>query len=149
MDDGADLVTMLLTKRTTLFPTSCAGTEETTNRRHSSPRDGQGRTLKYPIIAVNDAETKHFFDNRYGTGQSTLDGVIRATNLLLAGLKVVNRRLRRRCGRGVAMRAKGHGADVIITEIDPTKGIEAVMDVSALCHGRCRQARRRVHHRHR
>jgi adenosylhomocysteinase len=84
-------------------------------------------TLKYPIIAVNDAQTKHFFDNRYGTGQSTLDGVIRATNLLLAGLKVVIAGYGW-CGRGVAMRAKGHGADVIITEIDPTKGIEAVMD---------------------
>jgi len=84
-------------------------------------------TLKYPIIAVNDAMTKHFFDNRYGTGQSTLDGVIRATNLLLAGLKVVIAGYGW-CGRGVAMRAKGHGADVIITEIDPVKGIEAVMD---------------------
>jgi adenosylhomocysteinase len=84
-------------------------------------------TLKYPIIAVNDAQTKHFFDNRYGTGQSTLDGVIRATNLLLAGLKVVIAGYGW-CGRGVAMRAKGHGADVIITEIDPVKGIEAVMD---------------------
>ncbi|MFI5094261.1 MAG: adenosylhomocysteinase, partial [Candidatus Acidiferrales bacterium] len=84
-------------------------------------------TLKYPIIAVNDAQTKHFFDNRYGTGQSTLDGVIRATNLLIAGLKVVVAGYGW-CGRGIAMRAKGHGADVIITEIDPTKGIEAVMD---------------------
>jgi adenosylhomocysteinase len=84
-------------------------------------------TLKYPIIAVNDAMTKHFFDNRYGTGQSTLDGVIRATNILLAGLKVVIAGYGW-CGRGVAMRAKGLGADVIVTEIDPVKGIEAVMD---------------------
>jgi adenosylhomocysteinase len=84
-------------------------------------------TLKYPVIAVNDAQTKHFFDNRYGTGQSTLDGVIRATNLLLAGLKVVIAGYGW-CGRGVAMRAKGLGADVIVTEIDPVKGIEAVMD---------------------
>jgi len=84
-------------------------------------------TLKYPIIAVNDAMTKHFFDNRYGTGQSTLDGVIRATNVLIAGLKVVIAGYGW-CGRGAAMRAKGHGADVIITEIDPVKGIEAVMD---------------------
>ena len=127
MDDGADLVTMLLTKRTDLVPNVIAGTEETTTgviRLRAMAKDG---TLKYPIIAVNDAQTKHFFDNRYGTGQSTLDGVIRATNLLLAGLKVVIAGYGW-CGRGVAMRAKGHGADVIITEIDPTKGIEAVMD---------------------
>jgi adenosylhomocysteinase len=127
MDDGADLVTMLLTKRTDLVPNVIAGTEETTTgviRLRAMAKDG---TLKYPIIAVNDAQTKHFFDNRYGTGQSTLDGIIRATNLLLAGLKVVIAGYGW-CGRGVAMRAKGHGADVIITEIDPTKGIEAVMD---------------------
>jgi adenosylhomocysteinase len=127
MDDGADLVTLLLTKRTDLVPNVIAGTEETTTgviRLRAMAKDG---TLKYPIIAVNDAQTKHFFDNRYGTGQSTLDGVIRATNLLLAGLKVVVAGYGW-CGRGIAMRAKGHGADVIITEIDPTKGIEAVMD---------------------
>jgi adenosylhomocysteinase len=127
MDDGADLVTMLLTKRADLVPNVIAGTEETTTgviRLRAMAKDG---TLKYPIIAVNDAQTKHFFDNRYGTGQSTLDGVIRATNLLLAGLKVVIAGYGW-CGRGIAMRAKGHGADVIITEIDPTKGIEAVMD---------------------
>jgi len=127
MDDGADLVTMLLTKRTDLVSNVIAGTEETTTgviRLRAMAKDG---TLKYPIIAVNDAQTKHFFDNRYGTGQSTLDGVIRATNLLIAGLKVVIAGYGW-CGRGVAMRAKGHGADVIITEIDPTKGIEAVMD---------------------
>ena len=127
MDDGADLVTMLLTKRTDLVPNVIAGTEETTTgviRLRAMAKDG---TLKYPIVAVNDAQTKHFFDNRYGTGQSTLDGVIRATNLLLAGLKVVIAGYGW-CGRGVAMRAKGHGADVIVTEIDPTKGIEAVMD---------------------
>jgi adenosylhomocysteinase len=127
MDDGADLVTMLLTKRTDLVSNVIAGTEETTTgviRLRAMAKDG---TLKYPIIAVNDAQTKHFFDNRYGTGQSTLDGVIRATNLLIAGLKVVIAGYGW-CGRGIAMRAKGHGADVIITEIDPTKGIEAVMD---------------------
>jgi len=127
MDDGADLVTMLLTKRTDLVANVIAGTEETTTgviRLRAMAKDG---TLKYPVIAVNDAQTKHFFDNRYGTGQSTLDGVIRATNLLLAGLKVVIAGYGW-CGRGVAMRAKGHGADVIITEIDPVKGIEAVMD---------------------
>jgi adenosylhomocysteinase len=127
MDDGADLVTMLLTKRTDLVPGVIAGTEETTTgviRLRAMAKDG---TLKYPIIAVNDAMTKHFFDNRYGTGQSTLDGVIRATNILLAGLKVVIAGYGW-CGRGVAMRAKGLGADVIVTEIDPVKGIEAVMD---------------------
>jgi adenosylhomocysteinase len=127
MDDGADLVTMLLTKRTDLVSNVIAGTEETTTgviRLRAMAKDG---TLKYPVIAVNDAQTKHFFDNRYGTGQSTLDGVIRATNLLLAGLKVVIAGYGW-CGRGVAMRAKGLGADVIVTEIDPVKGIEAVMD---------------------
>jgi adenosylhomocysteinase len=127
MDDGADLVTMLLTKRTDLVKNVIAGTEETTTgviRLRAMAKDG---TLKYPVIAVNDAQTKHFFDNRYGTGQSTLDGVIRATNLLLAGLKVVIAGYGW-CGRGVAMRAKGLGADVIVTEIDPVKGIEAVMD---------------------
>jgi adenosylhomocysteinase len=127
MDDGADLVTTLLTKRTDIVPNVIGGTEETTTgviRLRAMAKDG---TLKYPIIAVNDAMTKHFFDNRYGTGQSTIDGVIRATNLLLAGQKVVIAGYGW-CGRGVAMRAKGLGADVIITEIDPVKGIEAVMD---------------------
>ena len=127
MDDGADLVTQLLTKRTDLIKDVIGGTEETTTgviRLRAMAKDG---TLKFPVIAVNDALTKHFFDNRYGTGQSTLDGVIRATNLLLAGLKVVVAGYGW-CGRGVAMRAKGHGADVIVTEIDPMKAIEAVMD---------------------
>jgi adenosylhomocysteinase len=127
MDDGADLVTQLLTKRTDLLKNVIGGTEETTTgviRLRAMAKDG---TLKFPIIAVNDAMTKHFFDNRYGTGQSTLDGVIRATNLLLAGLKLVVAGYGW-CGRGVAMRAKGHGADVIVTEINPTKAIEAVMD---------------------
>jgi adenosylhomocysteinase len=127
MDDGADLVTQLLTKRTDLLKGVIGGTEETTTgviRLRAMAKDG---TLKFPIIAVNDALTKHFFDNRYGTGQSTLDGIIRATNLLLAGLKVVVAGYGW-CGRGVAMRAKGHGADVIVTEVNPTKAIEAVMD---------------------
>ncbi len=127
MDDGADLVTQLLTKRTDLLTDVIGGTEETTTgviRLRAMAKDG---TLKFPIIAVNDALTKHLFDNRYGTGQSTLDGIIRATNLLLAGLKVVVAGYGW-CGRGVAMRAKGHGADVIVTEINPTKAIEAVMD---------------------
>jgi len=127
MDDGCDLVTLLLTKRLDLAANVIAGTEETTTgviRLRAMAKDG---TLKYPIIAVNDAMTKHFFDNRYGTGQSTIDGVIRATNVLLAGQKLVIAGYGW-CGRGVAMRAKGLGADVIITEIDPVKGIEAVMD---------------------
>jgi adenosylhomocysteinase len=127
MDDGCDLVTMLLTKRQDLVGNVIAGTEETTTgviRLRAMAKDG---TLKYPIIAVNDAMTKHFFDNRYGTGQSTLDGVIRATNVLIAGLKVVIAGYGW-CGRGAAMRSKGLGADVIVTEIDPVKGIEAVMD---------------------
>src|ERR1700689_3767762 len=127
MDDGADLVTQLLTKRTHQISDVIGGTEETTTgviRLRAMSKDG---TLKFPVIAVNDALTKHFFDNRYGTGQSTLDGIIRATNLLLAGLKLVVAGYGW-CGRGVAMRAKGHGADVIVTEIDPTKAIEAVMD---------------------
>jgi adenosylhomocysteinase len=127
MDDGADLVTLLLTKRTDLVPNVIAGTEETTTgviRLRAMAKDG---TLRFPIVAVNDAQTKHFFDNRYGTGQSTLDGVIRATNILIAGMKVVIAGYGW-CGRGVAMRAKGLGADVIVTEIDPVKGIEAVMD---------------------
>ncbi len=127
MDDGADLVTTLLTKRTDLVPGVLGGTEETTTgvlRLRAMAKDG---TLKYPIIAVNDAQTKHFFDNRYGTGQSTIDGILRATNLLLAGLKVVVAGYGW-CGRGVAMRAKGLGADVIVTEISPVRAIEAVMD---------------------
>ena len=127
MDDGCDLVTTLLTKRQDLVGNVIAGTEETTTgviRLRAMAKDG---TLKYPVIAVNDAMTKHFFDNRYGTGQSTLDGVIRATNILLAGQKLVIAGYGW-CGRGTAMRAKGLGADVIVTEIDPVKGIEAVMD---------------------
>jgi adenosylhomocysteinase len=127
LDDGADLVTQLLTKRTDLVKNVIGGTEETTTgviRLRAMAKDG---TLKYPIIAVNDALTKHLFDNRYGTGQSTLDGIIRATNLLVAGLRVVIAGYGW-CGRGVAMRAKGLGADVIVTEINPTRAIEAVMD---------------------
>src|SRR5512136_2626417 len=127
MDDGADLVSVALTKRQDVLEGIIAGTEETTTgviRLRAMAKDGQ---LRYPIIAVNDAQTKHFFDNRYGTGQSTIDGIIRATNVLLAGLKVVVAGYGW-CGRGVAMRAKGLGADVIVTEIDPVKGIEAAMD---------------------
>jgi adenosylhomocysteinase len=127
MDDGADLVTTILTKRQELVAGVLGGTEETTTgviRLRSMARDG---ALKYPIIAVNDADTKHLFDNRYGTGQSTVDGVIRATNLLFAGLHVVVCGYGY-CGRGVAMRAKGLGAHVAVTEVNPTRAIEAVMD---------------------
>ncbi len=127
MDDGADLVTILLTKRTDLVADVIGGTEETTTgvaRLRAMAKDG---ALRYPIIAVNDAMTKHFFDNRYGTGQSTIDGILRATNLLLAGLKFVVVGYGW-CGRGVAMRAKGLGADVIVTEISPVRALEAVMD---------------------
>jgi adenosylhomocysteinase len=127
MDDGADLVTLLLTKHKHLVANVIGGTEETTTgviRLRAMAKDG---TLKYPVIAVNDAETKHFFDNRYGTGQSTIDGIIRSTNLLIAGLKVVVAGYGW-CGKGVAMRAKGLGADVIVTEINAVRAIEAVMD---------------------
>jgi adenosylhomocysteinase len=127
MDDGADLVTTILTKRQDLVPEVLGGTEETTTgviRLRSMAKDG---VLKYPLIAVNDADTKHLFDNRYGTGQSTVDGILRATNLLFAGLRVVVSGYGW-CGRGVAMRARGLGADVIVTEVNPTRALEAVMD---------------------
>jgi adenosylhomocysteinase len=127
MDDGADLVTLLHTKRKDLVSGVVGGTEETTTgviRLRAMAKEG---VLQYPIVAVNDALTKHLFDNRYGTGQSTLDGVIRATNILLAGLNVVVAGYGW-CGRGVASRARGMGANVIVTEVDPTKAIEAVMD---------------------
>ena len=127
MDDGADLVSILHSKRKDLVPNIIAGTEETTTgviRLKSMEEKG---VLLYPIIAVNEAKTKHLFDNRYGTGQSTLDGIIRSTNVLLAGRKFVVVGYGW-CGRGVAMRAKGMGADVIILEIDPLKAIEAKMD---------------------
>ena len=127
MDDGADLVSLLHTKRKDLVSGVVGGTEETTTgviRLRAMAKDGQ---LRYPIIAVNDALTKHMFDNRYGTGQSTMDGVIRCTNSLVAGSKFVVAGYGW-CGRGLASRARGMGADVIVTEIDPTKAIEAVMD---------------------
>lgn len=127
MDDGADLVTTILTEKKDLVNHVIGGTEETTTgviRLRSMAKDG---VLKFPVISVNDANTKHMFDNRYGTGQSTLDGIIRATNLLLAGMKVVVSGYGW-CGRGVAMRARGLGAEVIVTEVDPLKALEAVMD---------------------
>ncbi len=127
MDDGADLVSTILSKRKELIQGIIGGTEETTTgviRLRAMENDG---VLAYPIVAVNDALTKHLFDNRYGTGQSTLDGIIRATNVLLAGKFFVVAGYGW-CGRGVAMRAKGMGANVIVTEIDPMKAIEATMD---------------------
>jgi adenosylhomocysteinase len=127
MDDGADLVTTAFTKRTDVISDIIAGTEETTTGVIRLRAMAQSGELRYPIIAVNDADTKHMFDNRYGTGQSTIDGVIRCTNALLAGSKFVVAGYGW-CGRGLASRAKGMGADVIVTEIDPTKALEAVMD---------------------
>jgi adenosylhomocysteinase len=127
MDDGADLVSVLHTKRTAELENVIAGTEETTTgviRLRAMAKEG---VLRYPIVAVNDADTKHLFDNRYGTGQSTIDGIVRATNFLLAGSKFVVAGYGW-CGRGLASRARGAGAEVIITEIDPTKALEAVMD---------------------
>src|SRR6266478_1167990 len=127
MDDGADLVSVLHTKRTAELENVIGGTEETTTgviRLRAMAKEG---VLRYPIVAVNDADTKHLFDNRYGTGQSTIDGIIRATNFLLAGSKFVVAGYGW-CGRGLASRARGNGAEVIITEIDPTKALEAVMD---------------------
>jgi len=127
MDDGADLVTQLHTQRADLLAEVLGGTEETTTgviRLRSMAHDG---VLRYPIIAVNEALTKHMFDNRYGTGQSTLDGILRATNMLLAGRNVVVCGYGW-CGKGVAMRAKGHGANVIVTEVEPTRALEALMD---------------------
>ena len=127
MDDGADLVAALHKDRQDLLPTVLGGTEETTTgvvRLRSMAVHG---VLRYPIVAVNEAQTKHFFDNRYGTGQSTLDGIIRATNVLLAG-KVFVVCGYGWCGRGLASRARGMGAQVIVTEVDAVKALEAVMD---------------------
>src|SRR5229473_5392011 len=150
MDDGADLVSAMIfvalerlddvhpqvrawaqklppAERQRLISQVIGSMEETTtgvNRLRAMEKDG---VLKFPVIAVNDAQTKHFFDNRYGTGQSTMDGIMRATNLLIAGLRIVIAGYGW-CGRGVAMRAKGLGADVIVTEINPVRAIEAVMD---------------------
>jgi len=127
MDDGADLVTVLHTQKPDLLPNVVGGTEETTTgviRLKAMANDG---ALKFPVIAVNEAMTKHFFDNRYGTGQSSLDGIIRATNILLAGKTIVVVGYGW-CGRGVASRAKGMGANVVVTEIDPVRALEALMD---------------------
>ena len=127
MDDGCDLVSRLHQQRADQVPEVLAGTEETTTgviRLRAMEAD---KALRFPIVAVNDAATKHMFDNRYGTGQSTLDGVIRATNILLAGSRVVVAGYGY-CGKGVASRARGMGAEVYVTEIDPLRALEAVMD---------------------
>jgi len=127
MDDGADLVSTLHKERTELIGNVIGGTEETTTgviRLRAMEKDG---ALRYPILAVNDADTKHFFDNRYGTGQSTIDGIVRATNVLLAGKTFVVGGYGW-CSRGIAMRAQGMGANVIVTEVDPLRALEAVMD---------------------
>jgi adenosylhomocysteinase len=127
MDDGADLVSTIHSERSELIKNVRGGTEETTTgiiRLRSMAANG---VLQYPIIAVNDAKTKHFFDNRYGTGQSTMDGIIRATNRLIAGSNFVVCGYGW-CGRGLALRARGMGANVIVTEVDPTVALEAVMD---------------------
>ena len=127
MDDGADLVSTIHSERPELIKEVRGGTEETTTgiiRLRSMAAEG---VLQYPIIAVNDAQTKHLFDNRYGTGQSTMDGIIRATNRLIAGSNFVVCGYGW-CGRGLALRARGMGANVIITEVDPTAALEAVMD---------------------
>ena len=127
IDDGADVVTMIHKQYSELLPDIKGGTEETTTgviRENAMEKAG---VLRFPIIAVNDADTKHFFDNRYGTGQSTLDGIIRATNVLLAGKTMVVAGYGW-CGKGIALRASGMGSHVIVTEIDPTRALEAAMD---------------------
>lgn len=127
MDDGCDLVSTLHQSRRELIKNVMAGTEETTTgviRLNAMAADG---ALQFPVIAVNDSETKHFFDNRYGTGQSTIDGILRATNMLIAGSTVVVAGYGW-CGRGFANRAKGMGGNVIVTEVNPVKAIEAAMD---------------------
>jgi len=127
MDDGADLVCTIHSKRKKLIKNIIGGTEETTTGVIRLKSMAKRQVLLYPIIAVNDANTKHLFDNRYGTGQSTIDGILRASNILLAGLNFVIAGYGW-CGRGVAMRAKGGGAKVIVCEVDPLRALEAAMD---------------------
>jgi len=127
MDDGADLVSTIHKDRTELLEGIIGGTEETTTGVIRLRAMGADGALKFPVLAVNDAQTKHFFDNRYGTGQSTLDGIVRATNILLAGKSFVVGGYGW-CGRGLASRARGMGANVIVTEVDPLPALEAVMD---------------------
>ena len=127
IDDGADLATVIHTERPDLLSGVLGATEETTTGVIRLNNMAEAGKLGYPAIAVNDAQTKHFFDNRYGTGQSTLDGIIRATNVLFAGKRVVVAGYGW-CGKGVAMRAKGMGAHTIVTEVDPIRALEAAMD---------------------
>ncbi len=127
MDDGADTVGVLHKDRTDLLEGIIGGTEETTTGVIRLRAMAAGGVLRYPIIAVNDATTKHLFDNRYGTGQSTIDGILRATNILLAGKTFVVAGYGW-CSRGIAMRARGMGANVVVTEVDPLRALEAVMD---------------------
>ncbi|MAT41958.1 MAG: adenosylhomocysteinase [Anaerolineaceae bacterium] len=127
MDDGADLVSVIHKDHRELLPNIVGGTEETTTGVIRLRAMAMDNALEFPVIAVNDAMTKHFFDNRYGTGQSTIDGIIRATNVLLAG-KVFVVAGYGWCARGLAMRARGMGSNVIVTEVDPLKALEAVMD---------------------
>jgi adenosylhomocysteinase len=127
MDDGADLVSIIHSKRRKLLGEIIGGTEETTTGVIRLKSMAKEKVLEYPIIAVNDANTKHLFDNRYGTGQSTVDGIIRATNILMAGLNFVVAGYGW-CGRGVAMRARGAGSKVIVCEVEPLRALEAVMD---------------------
>ena len=127
MDDGADLVSVLHKSRQDQLPEIIGGTEETTTGVVRLRAMAERGVLRYPIVAVNEADTKHMFDNRYGTGQSTIDGIIRATNVLLAGKTFVIAGYGW-VGRGLASRAKGHGADVVITEVDSVKALEAAMD---------------------
>jgi adenosylhomocysteinase len=127
MDDGADLVSLLHTERSALLPEIYGSTEETTTgviRLRAMHKDG---ALRLPVVAVNESETKHLFDNRYGTGQSTLDGILRATNVLLAGKTVVVVGYGW-CGKGIAARAAGQGAQVVVVEINPVRALEAIMD---------------------
>ena len=127
MDDGADLVSTIHKERRELIETIIGGTEETTTGVIRLRAMAADKMLQFPVIAVNDAMTKHFFDNRYGTGQSTIDGIIRATNALLAGKNFIVAGYGW-CGRGLAMRARGMGSQVVVTEVDPLKALEAVMD---------------------
>ena len=127
MDDGCDLVTLLHKERPEQLPEVIGGTEETTTGVIRLRAMAADHVLAYPIVAVNDADTKHLFDNRFGTGQSTIDGILRATNLLLAGRTVVVCGFGM-CGRGVASRARGMGAHVIVTEVDPMRALEALME---------------------
>ena len=127
MDDGADVVSHLHSKRKDLLRNVIGGTEETTTGVIRLRSMAEKKVLKFPVISVNDADTKHMFDNRYGTGQSTMDGIVRATNRLVCGSTLVVAGYGW-CGRGIATRARGMGANVIVTEIDPLKGLEAVMD---------------------